>query len=273
MSGVLPQAHNEYAAYQPGQGVGALAFERVWRVDERRHYDVRTSPLLAYQTICLRTVSGKGRVTFRDGREFSAGADTVLLFHYSDCSRYRCTDERWHFWWFVFRANGPLTLPFDTLIHLPTNQGELDELESCFRLLRGANATAAAHGALRMHARVASYILEWRRIHTPSDRSAAAVERAIALMQNTPAGLTVTRMAEEAFLGERRFREVFRRATGTTPKRYYDTLRLEHAAQLLMATPLSVAQVADRLGFSSPYHFSRTFRLHFGRPPSTYRGR
>ena len=75
-------------------------------------------------------------------------------------------------------------------------------------------------------------------------------------------------MARMAGLGERRFRHVFASATGQSPKRFHEGLRLEFGRQLLMAGRIKLDDVADRTGFSSAFHFSRAFKKKFGHPPS-----
>jgi AraC-like DNA-binding protein len=49
--------------------------------------------------------------------------------------------------------------------------------------------------------------------------------------------------------------------------------RLAHAKTLLTSTDLSVTAVAERTGFSSPYHFVRLFTRHLGSPPGRWRRR
>jgi transcriptional regulator GlxA family with amidase domain len=78
-------------------------------------------------------------------------------------------------------------------------------------------------------------------------------------------------MAHQACLSRRRFSQVFREVTGSSPKSYYDTLRLGMAKEMLRTTSLSLIQIAERFGFSSSFHFSKAFRHHFGVPPSEYR--
>jgi AraC-like DNA-binding protein len=56
-----------------------------------------------------------------------------------------------------------------------------------------------------------------------------------------------------------------------TPMEYVKQLRLDEAARLLRDTDSMVAGVASRVGFSSPYHFSREFTRRFGTAPSRYR--
>ena len=40
---------------------------------------------------------------------------------------------------------------------------------------------------------------------------------------------------------------------------------------MLLATPLTVKQVAARVGFSGPAYFCRVFKKYCGRTPTTYR--
>ncbi len=49
--------------------------------------------------------------------------------------------------------------------------------------------------------------------------------------------------------------------------------RLAHAKSLLSSSDLSVTAVAERTGFSSPYHFVRLFTRHLGSPPGRWRRR
>ena len=79
--------------------------------------------------------------------------------------------------------------------------------------------------------------------------------------------------AAQAGLSVPAFTRAFRRATGSAFKPYLHRLRCDEAARLLRATELSVAEVAQRCGFSSPQHLTRPFRTQFGCTPGAYRQR
>lgn len=64
-----------------------------------------------------------------------------------------------------------------------------------------------------------------------------------------------------------RFRELY----GEAPVAYWNRLREERACRLLTATDEPVSAVADRLGFSSVYAFSRFFRARTGQSPTACR--
>ncbi|WP_051661113.1 AraC family transcriptional regulator [Bosea sp. 117] len=63
----------------------------------------------------------------------------------------------------------------------------------------------------------------------------------------------------------------FRAAFGMTPRQYVIARRLAEAKRLLATTGLPLTTVALSVGFSTPSHFSTTFRQHEGVSPSAYR--
>ena len=62
-----------------------------------------------------------------------------------------------------------------------------------------------------------------------------------------------------------------RAVTGKTFTEYLHLCRLDQALRLLASTELNISQVAARVGFSTPQHFSRIFRKHNGLSPARYR--
>jgi len=71
--------------------------------------------------------------------------------------------------------------------------------------------------------------------------------------------ITVNDMAHIAGYSERRFRQLFEEIIGIRPKQYYDYMRINIAEKLLRNTSLSIAQIAEQLGFSSQFHLTRMF--------------
>mgnify|MGYP002446435175 CR=1 FL=1 len=57
---------------------------------------------------------------------------------------------------------------------------------------------------------------------------------------------------------------------GYPPSKYIRIIRLKRAAKLLEEGNYNVAKVCYLVGFNDPYHFSRTFKQHFGVSPSNY---
>ncbi len=60
--------------------------------------------------------------------------------------------------------------------------------------------------------------------------------------------------------------------TGKSPMEFARHIRMQHAAQLLEKSQLSVSQVAYRVGFNSPKYFAKYFKELFNVLPSEYAG-
>ncbi|KTT71623.1 AraC family transcriptional regulator [Sphingomonas endophytica] len=82
---------------------------------------------------------------------------------------------------------------------------------------------------------------------------------------------TLDALAARAGLTASHFCRVFKKAIGTTPHQYVMKARLERARDLLGASDMSIAAIADQLGFTSQSHFTRAFRYHAGQTPSGWR--
>jgi len=67
------------------------------------------------------------------------------------------------------------------------------------------------------------------------------------------------------------FRKTFKNITGFSPYQYRLNFRLHRAAQLLKSKDLQVSQIAEKMGFSSIYHFSELFKKKNGVTPLEYR--
>lgn len=64
---------------------------------------------------------------------------------------------------------------------------------------------------------------------------------------------------------------LFKKAFNTTPKKYYDNLRLKYAKNLIRNSYKSIKEIADFLGFDEPQTFSRWFYNLDGRYPTQYK--
>lgn len=113
------------------------------------------------------------------------------------------------------------------------------------------------------------------RFHKGGLRSAARrrVERLIErwLESPEPGSPGVEALAAEAGLSYNHFTRAFRQVTGTSPHQHVMARRQQRAMALLGEPELSVADVADQLGFNSPAHFVSSFRKRLGVTPGEYR--
>lgn len=81
---------------------------------------------------------------------------------------------------------------------------------------------------------------------------------------------TVSELADVASLSRSAFFDRFTRTVGVAPMEYLLSWRVELAKDFLRREQLPVAEVAERVGYSSSSTFSVAFSRHVGQSPSRY---
>jgi AraC-like DNA-binding protein len=104
-----------------------------------------------------------------------------------------------------------------------------------------------------------------------SENALAAVMRARRFIEEHFAKpLRVETVAAAADLSASHLTRLFREHLGTSPGEYMLDCRIKRA-QALLARGVDVTRTAERTGFGSIHHFSRTFRRRMGASPSQFR--
>jgi AraC-like DNA-binding protein len=262
----------DYSSARSGGVVGGgLSLTTLWHVRADASYHVKRSKPTGRRLIAVRTLGGCGSMTLDTGEVSELSEGTLFIVENESIRQYQQTRGTWHFWWFEFEVGGPLFFPLRQNMIVPETPGEPERLKELFLTLRKeslAQRSLASAGLAYLLYRWLASVQEQQPTSPNQDRVVRAIESMYACTNGT---LRVETMARRAGLSERRFRQVFEEVTGQTPKHFYDGIRLELGRQLLLVSPAKIEAVAERLGFSSPFHFSRSFRKRFGVPPSTIR--
>jgi AraC family transcriptional regulator len=83
--------------------------------------------------------------------------------------------------------------------------------------------------------------------------------------------LELRSISRAAGLSEFHFARLFKTATGVTPFQFVTRTRMERAKQLLRKTRLPIFEIAERVGYQKPSHFTARFRAVSGCGPNDYR--
>lgn len=105
---------------------------------------------------------------------------------------------------------------------------------------------------------------------TPPVEKALQVICEMALQEPAPE-VTLAQLARAAHVSAEHLCRLFRQTLNLTPLDCVRLARLERAATLLQRSNLTIKEVADSAGFSSPFYFSKVFQKTYGLPPSAYR--
>jgi AraC family transcriptional regulator of adaptative response / DNA-3-methyladenine glycosylase II len=120
---------------------------------------------------------------------------------------------------------------------------------------------------LRCRPETAPFCPAWKGTRT-------TVERALALIE---AGALdhgdIETLAARVGIGARHLSRLFAEHLDASPAQVALTHRIQRAKRLLDESPLSIALIAVRSGFSSPRRMSAAFAKLYGRPPQAFRSR
>lgn len=108
----------------------------------------------------------------------------------------------------------------------------------------------------------------WRR-HTDAEVRKLQDE----IEANVAASLSLHGLAERIHVSVRTLQRRFLAATGTTPAQYQHSLRMARAQSLLETERMSVAEVAQAVGYNDRVAFGRLFKKHAGMTPAAWRQR
>ncbi len=117
------------------------------------------------------------------------------------------------------------------------------------------------------------YVDAYRKGASRKNRDNDAIGKVIHYMEeNVENRLNIEEMASVGHFSKSRFYRRFQEETGQSPLDYFIRLKVNKACLLLIDTPLSVGQIAYKLGFSDSQYFARTFKKIMGISASRFRG-
>ena len=104
-----------------------------------------------------------------------------------------------------------------------------------------------------------------------SDAAALAENVRVYLQENYDKPVDFSALADSLAVSAPYLSKLFHEQTGSSPSRYLTDIRMRQARKLLMDTNLTVKEIAVRVGFPDPFHFSRSFRNAVGISPVQFR--
>lgn len=114
------------------------------------------------------------------------------------------------------------------------------------------------------------YIDQFREIKNIKEKD--AVQRSILYMKdNLENKITLNDIAKSVGYSNSHFGSMFLEKISFTPMEYYNQLKLQRASSLLQFSDLTIKEIAFRLGFYDPFHFSKSFKHEMNLSPREYR--
>src|SRR4029077_17019064 len=101
-------------------------------------------------------------------------------------------------------------------------------------------------------------------------RCDSRIEYALELFRQNPA-VSMADIAAILHLSSSRFRHLFRKQAGLSPRRYKRLMQLRQARNLLEETYLSVKEVISMVGLKDISHFTRDYKARYKQTPAQTR--
>lgn len=208
-----------------------------------------------------------------DGSTFTVQAGDVLFVPGHTGYTVRVTSkEPWEHIVIAFRtAEDPGQFPLDR-VHKVVRSSRFEEL---FRQAYTVWSACAFGYKLQTKAIVSQILFELLREnvtrHFGSNTALSSLKAASDYMeQNYCRKITVEELAERSGYSASHFARQFTRVYGVSPIQYLNGIRILHAKNLLRTDQYTIAEIAQKCGFSNVYYFSRCFKQLTGIPPTKW---
>ncbi|MFC0213691.1 helix-turn-helix domain-containing protein [Paenibacillus chartarius] len=173
----------------------------------------------------------------------------------------------------LFDVQGGLILRWDP--------DERDSIENEFRTLQNEAEKESFGHELFMRATLTRLLLKVYRKskHLPTagmeqtpSQSQSNVKRILQFInQNYTGEVSLDDISKALHLNKYYLCHIFKEITGHTINNYLVRRRLEEAKKLLLSTDEPIGVIAEKLGFTTPIHFSRSFKQFSGVSPQAFR--
>lgn len=239
-------------------------------VERHRH----TDDLLLY------CVGGEGSLQVQ-GAHHHVGTGDLLMLPKGVSHTYGASADRpWTVYWTHFAGHNVDSfwryLEFNK-DHPVASLGMTSRLTSALEALLQVGSTHYLENSLIYGSNLLREILtlmQMMKAQNRETRSQFSIDAIHAVMRdNLHMELDLDTLARTANMTRHAFCRRYKAMTGVSPYKHYLYLKMKRACHFLDATDQSVTDIAEVMGYSDSYYFSRIFRQIMGMPPSQYRAR
>jgi AraC-like DNA-binding protein len=229
-------------------------------------------------------ISGKGTFTIRDTEYSCSTGDTFMIFP-GELFSYQADELRpWHYVWVGFAPLGAPTAiqalgisPEQPVIHNSLNpliRSYYSQLQSCYQASTSPELSNLEAGGwvrlLLQQLGLATQTLDSlnRATSTPVDHVMKQAIQFLTYQFTQP--ISIEHMSHMLGYHRTHLCKLFKQTTGLSPMQYLLKIRMQRA-ELLLATSITIDQVASSVGYSDALYFSKKFRKWKGQSPTEYR--
>lgn len=217
-------------------------------------------------------LKGKMKLRTLQSYEFEVAEGCATFLWSNDIQSYTLYGEEVQYFWVYFSLSGKkLTLmkPFAVSNVEKTSAS----LHRCISLL----LRSTTHDSMRANMIFTKYVLEgseklWEEEVGAGGSQRIAIATSVDYIKDNLYNLpTIQELANLVGMSLKQYRKHFKKIMGVYPAKYIYDQKMLIVKQCLLNTGLTIAQIAEMMGFSSAYYLSACFKKSFGCSPNEYR--
>jgi AraC family transcriptional regulator of arabinose operon len=261
----LPNAHPLYTGEDEGRSEAYGAYR----------------PRGTLDWLVIYTMAGQGYFTYAGGEQILLPGDLIIVRPGTPQDYGAVPSTRhWHNLWAHFLPRGdmldwldwPTLSPGILFVRLPVDlrddvRAQLHEMNRFHHRATGRSLDLGLNALERALLR-ADECNPRSGLPRHDPRLRKAIDHLMAKLDDPP---SLSALAKVAGLSRSRFAKLFEQQVGETPMRFVERHRMQRVKRLLEHTRHSLQDIADEMGFSSPFYLSLRFKHHFGLSPRDYR--
>lgn len=234
--------------------------------------------LSEYQVIYI--TKGKGSFA-TGGRAYRVAPGSIMVLFPGVSHVYKPDYEvGWTEYWVGFRGpyadhlrdEGFLS-PERPFYELGLQDGLLAAFTGIFDLVRDQEPLYQIRASSIVLCLIAEILARERKAAQYSHAERLVQEAKFLMEENVYGEINLRGICESLGIGPSHLNEVFKAYTAMTPYRYFISIKMHKAKELLEKGDAAIKEVAFRLGFKDEYYFSRLFKSKAGVSPSRWRSR
>lgn len=244
-------------------------------------YHYRERPNGCSENILIYCLRGKGWFLLND-KKLDVGANQFIIVPSTTLKMTYGADESepWTIYWIHFSGkniqqfNDGFNIGiFDGARDINYNEKGIELWESIYEsLLMGYGNEILNNVNLCLYHLLATFLYAEKHTNTELNLDKDIVKKTILFMQeqlHQKCSLEI--FAKNNHLSMSHFSNLFKKATGMPPMDYFIHLKMIKACSMLYSTDTKVHEIANSLGYSDAFHFSRLFKKNMKVSPKRYR--
>lgn len=240
----------------------------------KHHYRERKDGIEEY--ILIYCTEGRGMIRVEGSEYLLRENEAFCIPRFRAHSYFACEEEPWSILWVHFKGEDVRYFPLEECRiaaldtqHATNRMHFLFDL--LFRVLEGNYTLGNFIYLSQVLSLILAEIYDREKADTTQEQNRHVTNVVRYMYRHLHENLTLEQITEEFELSKSYLNAVFQKYTQHAPMDFFMNLKMKEARRLLKTTDQYVYEIAQSLGYTDQYYFSRIFKRIVGMSPKQYR--